>query len=391
MVGRWLLSLLAVGVLIISSTPLSAYADSLAKSLTIEQAAQLLFMEKVKNGDDLGGLSLDLLLRAKIGAENDNAPPYIQSKNGLPVMQVAVLNRTKLISSQLLNDTFQVIEFQVNRDFKPFYGISFEFYVFEETPENLAEIATGKFALFVITDLLVTNPGAGILGFHDKQQSVSNFNGAPISTAISDPPDLPNGTPYIIVPMGSPKTKYGIVPASLSGDPTLPPTFATIFSNTCSHEMLETLANYAVNKVFLFVKADHFKFYEGEVCDPVEFTPGYVINDLFVADFVLPSWYVTTLTKGPFSFLETTTAPLTPQNGEIFVIIAHKDCKCNRSCKRRCKCIKFKSIVSFPDNPSHLISTSLHPKNRLRRGMHRTMEATRRLLNEEKAALRKAG
>lgn len=61
-----------------------------------------------------------------------------------------------------------------------------------------------------------------------------------------------------------------------------------------------------------------------KVCTPVALTRGYTIpghnvagNRLWVSDFVLPSFWIQGLAKGPFNFLNTVLAPFTPYAGFI--------------------------------------------------------------------------
>lgn len=243
------------------------------------------------------------------------APPYITSNKGRPVMQVAVLNRTKRVSKSLLDRVLKIVTKQVKEDFSPFYGIEVAFQVFEDEEQ----VNWHKHAALVIPNfLLVDIPG--VIALHDFQDS-TGAQGDPISLLISDPPALPNGTPYALVPMGNAKTDYGVVPAHLSHDPTLPPTFAGLLCNSVSHEVLEMLYDYVTDDTKSFFnivrhKTKSVDFFSGEVCDPVEFNPGYLFCGLSVSNFVLPSYWVPGLKKGPFDFLNTVPAPLTPFTGE---------------------------------------------------------------------------
>jgi hypothetical protein len=171
-----------------------------------------------------------------------------------------------------------------------------------------------RYVPLVIDDFLATD--CGCISFH-AFQAPGAFNGPPIGEYVFNPPVLPNGTPYIVIPMGDSSTDYGVVPASLSGDPTLPPTFDTIFSNSVSHEVLETLHNYTTNLWTLNANGniDSINEFINEVCDPVESTPGYVMCGYNVSNFVLPSYW-TYLSTGPYDFLNTVSAPFTPFAGE---------------------------------------------------------------------------
>lgn len=247
-------------------------------------------------------------------AKKIKAPPFISSKEGKPVMEVAVINRTKLISPTLLDRVLKIVTKQVNEDFAPFYGIYVHFKVFKH--QNTVDFR--HYVPLIIDDLLPFD--CGCISFHALNDEV---NGAPIVDTVFNPPQLPNGYPYIVIPMGNASTDYGVVPSSLSGDPTLPPTFEGNFSLSVSHEVLETLHDYTGLKFTANVvvnpqteELDVIDLFVEEVCDPVEFTPGYLLCGLNVSNFVLPSYWVNGLSTGPFDFLNTVPAPFTPFQGE---------------------------------------------------------------------------
>ena len=245
----------------------------------------------------------------RIDAEEVLAPPFIKVEEGRPVMQFAVLNRTSLISPAVLGKVLRAITKQVNEDFSPFYGIRARFQVFA----NELEVDWTQHAALIITDTLLQD--CSCISFHAMEDS--NLNGVLIETQITNPPDLPIGTPFIIIPMGDATTDFGIVPASLLGDPTLPPTFEGIFSFTVSHEVLDTLHNYTTNLATLNFEGnlDFVDAFFNEVCDPVENAPGYRIDGISVSNFVLPSYWINDLATGPFDFQLTVPAPLTPFAG----------------------------------------------------------------------------
>jgi hypothetical protein len=246
-----------------------------------------------------------------------SAPAYISFENKHPVLQVAVLNRSSQISKKLLKETLHVVTKQVKNDFAPYYGIEVEYTVFKDQ----AEVDWTKYIPLVIPDLLV-NPSPGDISFHDLQDS-TGLNGTPISYWVTNPPPIPEGTPYIIVPIGNGSSGYGVewVFLSYPNDPSLPPSFARIFSQAVSHESLETIVNGAVdNYVFFtvsYIPPDFYLFFK-EVCDPVQFTPGYEVGCLNVADFVLPSYWDDLYATGPYDFLDTVLSPFLPNRGLQF-------------------------------------------------------------------------
>lgn len=244
-----------------------------------------------------------------------NAPSFIKKKNGRPVMNVAVINRSEMVDKQLLKRILNVVAKQVERDFAPYYGISVSFRIFSHEDN----VNWNNFVPLIIPDLLVT-PAFGAIAFHDNERATVSpwIQGDPISLWITNPPVLPAAQPYMIIPIGTADSGYGVLWASLQGDPTLPPTFEGILSVAISHEVLETLGDYTAtfpasntplkNPKFL-------NFYVHEVCDPVEFAPGYKIDGEWVSNFVLPSFWIWGREEGPFDFLDTVVAPLTPYAG----------------------------------------------------------------------------
>lgn len=244
-----------------------------------------------------------------------NAPSFIKKKNGRPVMNVAVINRSEMVDKQLLRRILNAVAKQVERDFSPYYGISVSFRIFA----NEDDVDWKNFVPLVIPDLLVT-PTPGAIAFHDNERSTVSpwIQGDPISLWISNPPVLPAAQPYMIIPIGTEDSGYGVFWASLSGDPTLPPTFEGILSDAISHEVLETLGDYTATFAASNTPLKNPKilnFYVHEVCDPVEFAPGYKIDGQWVSNFVLPSFWIWGREEGPFDFLDTVVAPLTPYAG----------------------------------------------------------------------------
>ncbi len=246
-------------------------------------------------------------------AKTIQSPAYISSTTGRPVMQVAVINRTSLVSQSLLNKVLKTISMQVCEDFAPFYGIYVKFKVFPDQ----TTVDWSRFVPLIIDDLLPTD--CDCISFHAL--NTNDLNGFPIGDAVNNPPPIPVGTPYIVIPMGDASTDYGVVPTSLAGYPYLPQSFDGLFCQTTSHEVLETLHNYSTNLYTLSYAGTtditNINAFSNEVCDPFQYSPGYRLCDLNVANFALPSFWVNDLATGPYDFLSTTSAPFTPFAGEI--------------------------------------------------------------------------
>ncbi|MBS0654381.1 MAG: hypothetical protein JSR46_01260 [Verrucomicrobia bacterium] len=242
------------------------------------------------------------------------APPYITSEDGEPTMHFVVLNRSSRISSELLKQVLRAVKKQVSRDFVPFYGIHAHFKVVRD--QNHINWTTH--VPLIIDDFLPDSAGCDFISFHSLQ--ATDGNGFPINEAVFNPPPIPNGTPYIVVPIGDSSTCYGVTPAFNGGAPFLPQTFDGLFSQAVSHEVLETLHNYTTNLATLDYSGDFFGpdtivGFIDEVCDPVSFSRGYEIHGLNVANFVLPSYWVNDLSVGPYDFLNTVQAPFIPYGG----------------------------------------------------------------------------
>lgn len=278
-----------------------------------------------------------------------NAPPYIVMHKGHPRMNFGVLNRSSLISSELLTQVLKAIRIQTKKDFAPYYGIDAVFTVFTDTTQP----DWTKYVPLIFVDKLLSDVNeVGILGFHDIQAPPSGQGGDPIDVWISNPPTLPNGLPYAIIPMGNNELGYGVYWDFLQSFPGDPPTFAGVLASTTSHEVLEVLGD-ATNNAYItdFGTANtltQFELNQMEVCDPVEFGPSYpspVNSDLYMSNFVLPSyWNPYGQTLGPFDFLHRVRAPLTPFQGEQNVILITHKCVVTQATK-----------ISYVDGPTNII------------------------------------
>lgn len=248
------------------------------------------------------------------------APPYIVIEDGKPVMKMAVLNRSTAVSQELLNNILEAVKKQVVEDFAPFYGIYVKFSVFEDQDC----VDWQSYAPLIIDDYLPESAGCDFVSFHALQ--TDNDNGFPISEAVFNPPSIPNGYPYIVVAIGDDSTCYGVTPVLNLGLPFYPETFAGACSRSISHQVLETLHDYTTNLVTLdfsekFFGPNTIAGFFNEVCDPVQFSRGYKICGLNMANFVLPSYWVNDLTTGPFDFLGVVKEPFTPYGGSQLLLL----------------------------------------------------------------------
>lgn len=253
-------------------------------------------------------------------ASRIKAPPYITSKNGQPVMNIVVINRSEAVSPLLLEKVLCAVKTQVEQDFAPFYGIQVKFRVVSN--QNLVDWTRN--VPLIIDDFLPESAGCGFISFHALESD--SDNGFPISEAVFNPPAIPQGTPYIVVPIGDNSTCYGITPVFDEDIPFFPETFDGFFCQVVSHEVLETLHNYTTNLATLDFSENFFgpstiAAFFNEVCDPVSYNKGYKIDGLNVANFVLPSYWVNDLEQGPFDFLDTVQEPFTPYGGEQDLLV----------------------------------------------------------------------
>lgn len=301
-------------------------------------------------------LSLAISLTTHARAEKSTSiksPPYIVSHKGNPRMRFAVLNRTTMVSCELLKRVLKVVAKQATCDFSPYYGIDAEFVVFKdgEQPHNWE-----NFVPLILVDLLLPTANFSGISLHGIQsfavQNPATLWANAIDTYISNPPIIPDGLPYIIVPMGTATSGYGVFFYSTLGLPFLPPTFEGTLSEAISHETLETLWDPTVNLwTTNFGPTDspiNYKLYINEVCDPVQFA-NYQSKEcpqLYLSNFVLPSyWNPYGLSFAPFDFLNTVTAPLTPFAGQqLYIFTDTNPCT-----------VEFFTSFSSPSDPSTII------------------------------------
>ena len=268
----------------------------------------------------LFGLLATLIVVAVQNGGNDD------DDDGCSVVYLAVyVNSTNpIITASLLEAVYAVVEKQTREDFAPYYGYAVEItqYQLGQPPPSWEN----QIAVF-ISDVLTPDGIAfvgGACAFHSVQDSLYG-NGMPVSFYLG--PDtilLPEGLPYIVLPIGSLTEGYGLVECVVRHDLG---TLANGLSNGLSHETLESLGDpgtstYAVNASFPFPPPGPFPYrfdaFIREVCDPVEFGSQYQIDGFVVADFVLPSfWTANARSLGPFSFLGTVQQPLVPFAGEM--------------------------------------------------------------------------
>lgn len=262
-----------------------------------------------------------------------NAPPYINTKCGTPVFNFVVVNSaTSLVTTAMLNQIFAAIQTQVTNHFAPYYGVNATFTI--SSNGTLPTPLSNNIPVFIVNTLVT--PEAGAIAFHYVQNS-----GDPVTDYIKGAPNLPNGLPYVVIPMGTKTSGYGVYWASLQMNESL----TQVLSEAISHEVLETLGNQVVSDYVIGGGSNYILFCEHEVCDPVEFQNGYTINGVAVSNFVLPNYWnpMAATSFGQYDYLNTIKSPLTPYSGEQgFLYFAS-----NGSSQSG-------SLVSNPSNPKNV-------------------------------------
>lgn len=163
----------------------------------------------------------------------------------IPV-EVAIVNHYAPLSNAEVEAVVAALQVQVYRDFYPIWGIDANL-TFYPDPTKVPLTAW-------LLSILDNADQAGDLGYHDVTAQ-----------------GLPLGKIYA----GS-DAKYG-----------------SSWSVTASHELLEMLADPAINLTVARDNADgSTTFYAYENCDACEDDQwGYLIGEILVSDFVYPSWF----------------------------------------------------------------------------------------------------
>ncbi len=164
-----------------------------------------------------------------------------------PVIQIAVINASTVISDAEIPAVVSALQQQVNNDFGPIWGVSAKLNI---VPNGM-QSPSGSWWLTILDD----SDQAGALGYHDLTS-----DGLPMGKAFA-------GTDL---------------------------KFRNAWSVTASHELLEMLVDPNIN-LTVMVQEDvrtAGTLYAYEVCDACEDDSlGYNIGDVLVSDFVYPSWF----------------------------------------------------------------------------------------------------
>jgi hypothetical protein len=171
-------------------------------------------------------------------------------------VNVAVINRSTVVTDDQASALVKVLQKQVDNDFAPIWGC----------PANLTFVPLGKPADLRAWWLTILDDSdqAGDLGYHDLT-----------------PAGLPLGKAFAKSDME----------------------YKTSWTVTVSHELLEMLADPNINLTVFDQGPIGARLYAYEVCDACEDDQfGYMIDDTLVSDFVYPSWFESFRVQGTTVF-----------------------------------------------------------------------------------------
>lgn len=162
---------------------------------------------------------------------------------------IVFVRETTLLTDAMVEAYVAAQQIQITRDFAPIWGIDAKCII----------VLTGQPIPTDAWQVLLLNhtDQAGALGYHET-----------------------------VTPNGLPRAKPFIADALADG---------VAWSVTCSHEVLEMLADPEINKVIDAVQDGATYEYAWEVCDaPEDDSFSYPINGFHMSAFVTPSWFNTT-------------------------------------------------------------------------------------------------
>lgn len=225
------------------------------------------------------------------------------------------------------------------RDFAPHWGVSARFHL-QPRGSTSAAVPHGYAAvyLFDASPSFITSLLGRFAGFHSNAGAGENGafggNGPQPGLFIEGVtvPNVPDQTPFAIVPYGDPDVGYGAVlntPAYQRYGRDLA-NIEQAFAHVISHEVMEILGNpYATSF------STPSKYYASpptangyqviwpyEVADPVEFgtTSRYFVDGIPITNFVLPTYFSWSNSSEPgvsYDFLDAGAGALTPWSGTL--------------------------------------------------------------------------
>jgi hypothetical protein len=184
----------------------------------------------------------------------------------MATIRVSIINESKLAAAADVRAAAAALQRQVSEHFAPAWGVDATLTLVAAGAKPLP----GSWWLVILDD----SDQAGALGYHDLTDEA-----------------MPLGKVFVRTAQDA-KVKWTI---------------------TASHELLELLADPAINLTVCTTANDHLVLYAYEICDPCQADEfGYAIDGVAVSDFLFPSWFETFHRSGavPLDYCGHISAPL---------------------------------------------------------------------------------
>jgi len=165
----------------------------------------------------------------------------------MATIRISIINESKLTATAEVQAAVAALQRQVSEHFAPAWGV-------DATLTFVApgtKPAAGSWWLVILDD----SDQAGALGYHDLTDEAMPLGKVFVKTARD------SGVKWTI---------------------------------TASHELIELLADPAINLTVCATENNHLVLYAYEICDPCQADQfGYAIDGVAVSDFLFPSWFET--------------------------------------------------------------------------------------------------
>ncbi len=181
------------------------------------------------------------------------------------MIHIAIINESTVLTDDQVAPAVAALQYQISNHFAPHWGLT----------AAVRLITSPSVALPTYWQLAILDNSdqADALGYHDVTAT-----GQPLGKVFAKS-DIDSGSSW---------------------------------TNTLSHEALEILGDPDINLSAWVDNADgSATLYAYELCDPCEAdTLGYMHNGILLSDFVLPAYFQTSNTSGPYDFLKRISKPL---------------------------------------------------------------------------------
>ena len=165
----------------------------------------------------------------------------------MATIRVSIINESKLVPSAEVQAAVAALQRQVSEHFAPAWGVDATLSLVAAGARPLP----GSWWLVILDD----SDQAGALGYHDLTDEAMPLGKVFVKTAQDA------GVKWTI---------------------------------TASHELLELLADPAINLTVCATENNNLVLYAYEICDPCQADEfGYAIDGVAVSDFLFPSWFET--------------------------------------------------------------------------------------------------